>query len=135
MLPNQKKRRILILEDERQLAHAVHEAFIERGFTPTVVSTVRDGIQALENGGTDVIWLDHYLLGSENGVDFVVKLKTHPEWRGIPIFVVSNTASAANVSSYIQLGATNYYTKSDYDILQIIQDIEYTLDQKVPGAP
>jgi two-component system chemotaxis response regulator CheY len=135
MLSNEKKRRILILEDERQLAHAVEEAFVERGFTPTVVSTANEGIQVLENGGTDVIWLDHYLLGAENGVDFVVKLKTNPEWKSIPIFVVSNTASAANVSSYIQLGATNYYTKSDYDIMQIIHDIEYALDQKPPGTP
>ena len=135
MLLNQKKRRILILEDERQLAQAVQEAFVGRGFTPTVVSTVKAGIQILENKGTDVIWLDHYLLGSENGVDFVVKLKTHPEWRNIPIFVVSNTASTANVSSYIQLGVNNYYTKSDYDIMQIIHDIEYTLDQNSATAP
>lgn len=124
-------RKILVLEDERQLAKAVREAFGERGFEPIVVSTVDDGIKQLENlGKVDVIWLDHYLLGSGNGLDFVVQVKNHPEWKNIPIFVVSNTASTTNVRSYLQLGVSNYYTKSDFDINQIVNDIEYALEQK-----
>lgn len=127
----EQTRKILVLEDERQLAKAVREAFSERGFEPIVVSTVDDGIKQLENlGGVDVIWLDHYLLGSGNGLDFVVQVKNHPEWKNIPIFVVSNTASTTNVRSYLQLGVSNYYTKSDFDINQIVNDIEYALAQE-----
>jgi DNA-binding response OmpR family regulator len=126
-----QKRKILILEDERQLAKAVREAFTERGFDPIIVSTVDDGLKELRNLKTvDVIWLDHYLLGTGNGLDFVVELKNQPEWRTIPIFVVSNSSSSSNIRSYIQLGVSNYYTKADYDIHQIINDIEYALSQK-----
>ena len=124
------KRTILILEDERQLAKAVKDAFTERSFETIVVASVDDGIRQLENLKTvDVIWLDHYLLGAGDGLDFVIQLKNHPEWKKIPIFVVSNTASTTNIRSYIQLGVTNYYTKADYDISQIINDIEYSLTQ------
>lgn len=130
-MEEKQKRTILVLEDERQLARAVREAFTERGFNPIIVSTVEDGIKELKNlGHVDVIWLDHYLLGSGNGLDFVVELKNNPDWRSIPIFVVSNTASTNNIRSYIQLGVTNYYTKADYDINQIINDIEYAFEQK-----
>ena len=130
-MEEKQKRTILVLEDERQLARAVREAFTERGFNPIIVSTVEDGLKELRNlGHVDVIWLDHYLLGSGNGLDFVVELKNNPEWRTIPIFVVSNTASTNNIRSYIQLGVTNYYTKADYDINQIINDIEYAFEQK-----
>ncbi len=133
-MEEKKKLKILILEDERQLAKAVREAFTERGFDPVIVSTVEDGLKELKNlKHVDVIWLDHYLLGTGNGLDFVVELKNHPEWREIPIFVVSNTASSTNIRSYIQLGVSNYYTKADYDIHQIINDIEYALSQK--GEP
>lgn len=133
-MEEKKHRTILVLEDERQLSRAVHEAFTERGFEPIIVSTVEDGIHQLENlRHVDVIWLDHYLLGTGNGLDFVVQLKNHAEWNKIPIFVVSNTASSGNIRSYIQLGVNNYYTKADYDINQIINDIEYTL-KKGGGA-
>lgn len=126
-----QKRTILILEDERQLAKAVHDAFAMRGFEPTVVSNVDDGVKHLQNvKHVDVIWLDHYLLGAGNGLDFVVTLKNNNEWKGIPIFVVSNTASTTNIRSYIELGVSNYYTKADYDIHQIIDDIEYSLEKR-----
>lgn len=130
IMEEKKKRTILILEDERQLAKAVREAFSDRNFDPVIVSTVDDGLKELKNlSHVDVIWLDHYLLGSGNGLDFVVEIKNHPEWRNIPIFVVSNTSSTTNIRSYIQLGVSNYYTKADYDIGQIITDIEYSLSQ------
>jgi DNA-binding response OmpR family regulator len=122
-------RTILVLEDERQLAMAVREAFTERGFTPIIVSNIEEGLKQLENlGHVDVIWLDHYLLGTGNGLDFVVKVKNQKEWTDIPVFMVSNTASSTNIRSYLQLGVNNYYTKADYDINQIITDIEYTLN-------
>ena len=126
-----KRPKILVLEDERQLAKAVRDAFTERGFETIVVSTAEDGIKELKNlSKVDVIWLDHYLLGTQNGLDFVVQLKGNPEWQAIPIFVVSNTASSTNIRSYIQLGVSNYYTKADYDINQIINDIEYSLKEQ-----
>ena len=134
-MEDKKHRTILVLEDERQLSRAVHEAFTERGFEPIIVSTVEDGIRQLENlHHVDVIWLDHYLLGTGNGLDFVVQLKNHAEWQKIPIFVVSNTASSGNIRSYIQLGVNNYYTKADYDINQIINDIEYTLNKGIRAS-
>src|SRR3989338_4990147 len=129
--PITPKRTILILEDERQLAKAIREAFIERGYNPIVVATVEEGVRQLENlQRIDVVWLDHYLLGVENGIDFVVQMKSRPNWKEIPIFVVSNTASSTNIRSYLELGVSNYYTKADYDINQIINDIGYVLDKK-----
>jgi len=126
--PQTQKYTILILEDDPQLAGAVRDALVERGFIPIVVATVEDGIQTLKSTQkVDAIWLDHYLLGTGNGVDFVTEVKNHSEWKDIPIFVVSNTASAPNIRSYLELGIENFYTKADHDIMQIIGDIETLL--------
>ena len=131
-MPEEPKRTILILEDERQLAKAIRESFTERGYNAIVVATVEDGVKQLENlKHVDVVWLDHYLLGTENGLDFVVKMKGREEWKKIPIFVVSNTASTTHIRSYLELGIANYYTKADYDIQQIINDIDYVLNNKL----
>ena len=127
---------ILVLEDERQIARAIGAALTERGFRTIVVSTVADGLRSLaQEKKIDVIWLDHYLLGAENGLDFVIKLKNHKEWRQIPVFVVSNDTSSSNIHSYMQIGVTNYYTKADYDISQIIADIEYAITSGGNNSP
>lgn len=46
------------------------------------------------------------------------------KWKDVPIFVVSNTASADKVQSYLQLGVNKYYTKADYRLDDIIKDIK-----------
>lgn len=126
----QAKRIVLVLEDEKQLAKAVREAFTQRGYAPIIVATAEEGIKELEkNPKIDVVWLDHYLLGAESGLDFVVQMRGRPEWKAIPIFVVSNTASTTNIHSYLELGVANYYTKADYDINQIINDMDFVLEK------
>lgn len=127
--PNTKKT-ILVVEDEKQLASAVKDALSAHGFSVVVSASADDAMEQLKNlGSVDAIWLDHYLMGSSNGLDFVVQVKSNPDWNETPIFIVSNTASQQNVHSYIRLGVTNYYTKADYDIGQIISDLKYTLNR------
>lgn len=75
----------------------------------------------------DIIWLDHYLLGKENGLDFVAKIKEDESWKKIPIFIVSNTASQEKVASYMQLGIEKYYVKANYRLDDIIEDIKNSL--------
>lgn len=124
------KKTILVVEDERQLANAVRDALTLHNFNVIVVNSADDALTQLKNLNTvDAIWLDHYLMGSANGLDFVIQIKSHPVWSTIPVFIVSNTASQQNVHSYIRLGVTNYYTKADYDIGQIINDLKYTLEK------
>ena len=130
-MAEKQKHTILILEDDQPLTRALSDALVKNGFAVFTAATVEGGIKKLEHTKhIDVIWLDHYLLGTENGIDFVVKVKNHPEWKSIPIFVVSNTASAPSIRSYLELGVSNFYTKSDYDMTQIISDIEATLEKE-----
>lgn len=126
---------VLVVEDERQLANAVKEALAVHDFNVVMARTAEEGIAQLKNLKTvDAIWLDHYLMGTSNGLDFVIQIKSDPEWSKIPVFIVSNTASQQNVHSYIRLGVTNYYTKADYDIGQIINDLKFTLDKNEHSA-
>jgi len=80
-------------------------------------------------GNIDAIWLDHYLLGKETGLDFVAKIKAQDgKWKNIPIFVVSNTASSSNVHSYMRLGVSKYYVKAEHRLDEIINEIKLFLD-------
>ena len=122
---------ILVIEDEKPLAGAIKIKLESGGFGVTTARSVDQAIGYLEDLGTvDVIWLDHYLLGQENGLDFITKLKAHGgKWAQIPIFVVSNTASDGNVQSYIRFGVNKYYIKAEHRLDEIINDIKDFLDQ------
>lgn len=116
----------LIIEDERPLLEAVKQKMELNGFDVITSRTAKQALGYLEDlKKVDVIWLDHYLLGRETGLDFVVKLKNpKSKWRKVPVFVVSNTASPEKVDAYLRLGVDKYYTKSDYRLDQMIKDIK-----------
>ena len=124
------KKTILVIEDEQPLVNAVKTKLEKSGFEVTSARTVAQAVHYLDDGGrADAIWLDHYLLGKENGLDFVTKLKAHNgRWSSIPVFVVSNTASPDKVQSYIRFGVKKYYVKSEHRLDEIIGDITHYLE-------
>ena len=125
-----KDKTILVIEDERPLLEAIKTKLEKNGFEVTTARTVEQALNYLEDlERVDVIWLDHYLLGKEDGLDFVAKIKSHDgKWKHIPIFVVSNTASADKVQSYIQLGISKYFVKAEHRLDRIISEIKLFLD-------
>lgn len=116
--------RILIVEDDKVLLRAIEKKIAINNFTLLSCDNVPDAIEIIKNDNVDVIWLDHYLVGQESGLDLVTFLKKdNGPWKNIPVFIVSNTASPEKVKAYIRLGVEKYYTKSDTTLKEIIEDI------------
>ena len=119
---------ILIVEDELPLQKAIRIKLEKSGFEVVTARSVDQAFNHLRDvEGIDAIWLDHYLLGKGTGLDFVARIKQHPDFKNIPVFIVSNTATPDKAKSYMHLGAEKYYMKSDYRLDQIVDDIKKNL--------
>ena len=120
---------ILVVEDELPLLEAITVKLGLSGFAPVAARTVEQALAYLEDiKDVKAIWLDHYLIGKENGLDFISKIKEeNSAWKNIPIFVVSNTAGDDKKHAYLNLGANKFYTKSNFRLDQIIDDIKKAL--------
>ncbi len=116
---------ILAVEDEQPLLEAIKAKLEKSGFSVVTARTVEQAKNhLLDIGKIDVIWLDHYLLGKENGLDFVAWCKKDgSQFKKIPIFVISNTASADKVQTYLKLGVNKYYVKAEKRLEEIIGEI------------
>lgn len=121
---------ILVIEDERPLIEAIKMKLENNGFTVITARTVEQALNYLEDvENIEAIWLDHYLLGKEDGLDLVSKIKQDgAKWKKLPIFVVSNTATPDKIQSYIQLGISKYYVKAEHRLDGIINEIKLFLD-------
>ncbi|OGE85129.1 MAG: hypothetical protein A3J48_03070 [Candidatus Doudnabacteria bacterium RIFCSPHIGHO2_02_FULL_46_11] len=129
-MPDKSNYVALVVEDERPLAQVIQKKMEKSGFETVLARSVDQALGYMEDlPKIDVIWLDHYLIGEGTGLDFVEKLKHNTKWKAIPIFVVSNTATQAKVHSYIDLGVTKYYTKSDARLDQIVTEINKVLQK------
>lgn len=129
---NPQQKTILILEDEKPLYEVIKSKFELEGLSVVTARSVTQALDYLENGvKIDLVWLDHYLFGKENGLDFVAKLKRRGStWKNLPIFVVSNTVAPEKVKVYLKLGVEKCYTKVDFRLDRIISDIKNFLERK-----
>lgn len=121
-----EKRSILVVEDEKPLLDVVKAKIEKCGCSVITARSVEQAEDYLEQGvKIDAIWLDHYLLGKETGLDLVSRIKVEgSKWKSIPVFVISNTASEDKVKHYLALGIEKYYTKSNYKLDEILSDIK-----------
>ena len=117
------KKTVLVVEDDKALLGAIRSKLETKDIITFGAVSVAQALELMVKEKIDAIWLDHYLLGKENGLDFVAKVKLNNSWKSIPIFLVSNSTTLDKVSSYLALGVNRYYTKSDFKLEQIITDI------------
>ncbi len=145
-----KKKTILVLEDERPLLEAITAKLQKSGFGVTTARSVEQAFNAKLDGNgegvltvdslaraiqyleeleqIDAVWLDHSLLGDEDGLDFVKKFKGNGgEWKKIPVFVVSNNENNTTVKAYMSAGVSKYYIKSNHRLDEIVKDIDRSL--------
>jgi two-component system phosphate regulon response regulator PhoB len=123
-----KDKTVLVVEDELPLAEAIKIKLERSGFGVVTARTSKQALNLLRDvPKVDAIWLDHYLLGQETGLDFVVEIKKDKRWRNIPILVVSNSGSGDKVQSYLRLGVEKYYVKSNYRLSDIISEIKESI--------
>jgi len=121
---------LLVIEDEQPLLEAIRLKLGHSGFEVVTARSVEQAFGYLQDGvKIDAVWLDHYLLGKETGLDFVAKIKEDAQLRSLPIFIVSNSGAPDKKQSYLRLGAVKYYVKSDHRLDGIIGDIQAHLKQ------
>ena len=144
---SEKIKTVLVIEDERPLLNAISSKLEKSGFDVISARSVEQafnpkldkkgiGLVTIENieqallhleglERVDAVWLDHHLVGNEDGLAFVKKFKANGgKWNKIPVFVVSNAASPKTVKSYLASGVSKYYIKSDHRLDEIIADIQ-----------
>ncbi|HPI40598.1 MAG TPA: response regulator transcription factor [Pseudobdellovibrionaceae bacterium] len=102
--------KIVIVEDEVQLAKTLHSFFLEHGYEVTTLSNYEDLKQSLnqKNLITDIVILDR-MLGLEDGASLIPKIKTEiPQCRVLVLSAINTAIERANV---LDLGADDYMGK------------------------
>ena len=103
----QQPPRVLIVEDELDIAALVELLLTRAGYEVTVVSTGEEGLAEFEGTGADLILLDLRLPGM-NGWEVCRRVR---ETSQVPIIVVSAHIRPRDLDASTSLGADDYVTK------------------------
>lgn len=120
------KKRILIVEDEKPMAKVLKMKLEHSGFEAETAGDGKEAMGFVEAGPFDLILLD-LVMPNMDGFSFLTSLRK----RNIqtPVIVSSNLSQAEDVSRAKELGAVDYFVKSDISITEVVERITRILNE------
>jgi two-component system, OmpR family, response regulator VicR len=116
-------KKILFIEDEPTLQKELEEILNQENFQ--ILSSF-DGTQGLEMAKKekpDLILLD-LILPKKDGFEVLKELKADDKLKGIPVIILSNLEGTGDVEKALELGATTYLVKANYELNDVIAKIK-----------
>lgn len=123
-MPDEQKPTILIVEDDKFLLKLLETKFQKEGFS---VLTAENGIQAMEilkAGRLPTLILLDLILPEKNGFEVLAEIKASPETHDIPVLIISNLGQDTDISRGKELGAIEYFVKSDISVNDLVKHIK-----------
>lgn len=116
-----RKIKILIAEDERAIAGALELKLKSSGFETVVAYNGQDALDFLLSDKFDLMILD-LIMPKLGGFDILAKAKE----KGIktPIMVNSNLSQTKDTIKAKELGAVDFFVKSDTPLSEIVEKIK-----------
>lgn len=113
-------KKILIIEDERQIADILSTKLNQSGFLARAVFDGREGLKALEGEPFDLILLD-ILMPTLDGWEFLRQIRA----KGIetPVVILSNLSQTEDKEKGKALGAVGFLVKSDVGLEELAEKI------------
>lgn len=105
-----KKSKILIIEDEKDIAELVQYNLEREGFQVAAIHNGEDAIDLLQRETPELIILDLMLPGID-GLETCRLIKQDPRSQNIPVIFLTAKSEESDIVVGLQLGADDYITK------------------------
>ena len=117
---------ILFIEDESALQKTFGEILRREGYEMISALDGETGLKLCKTQKPDLIIL-HLILPKLHGFEILKKVKADEEIKDIPIIVLTNLETMADVEKAIELGAMTYLVKANYSLEEVINKVKKAL--------
>lgn len=113
---------ILIVEDEKPLAHALELKLKGEGFTTLVVTNGQEALDAIKQQHYHVMLLD-LMMPTMDGFQVLQQIQSL-EHKPDTVFVLSNLSQHEDEERVLSLGAKKFFIKSDTPLSTIVDEVK-----------
>ncbi len=128
--PSGGREHVLLVDDEEKVLSAVTRQLQSKGYTVTACTTVADALEAVRQGGVDLV-LSDYTMPSATGVELAAMM--HEVRPGLAVVLSSGRGAPVEVSRLPQLGVAGFVMKPA-TATELGQVIRAALDERT-GDP
>lgn len=119
-----EKKRILIIEDEKPLSHALDLKLSHEGFEVIATDSGEAGLDFLSKESFDLVLTDLIIPGLDG---FKVLETIQQKKMKIPVIVMTNLNQEEDKTRAFDLGATGFFVKSNSTISEIVESVKKTI--------
>jgi two-component system alkaline phosphatase synthesis response regulator PhoP len=109
-MPSPTPKKILIVEDEPDIAQLVKLYLEKDGFRPTIAKTGVEGLKLVKAERPDMVILD-LMLPEMDGLEICKRIRTSLDTALLPIMMLTAKAEESDTIIGLELGADDYVTK------------------------
>ncbi|MDX2077582.1 MAG: response regulator [bacterium] len=102
--------KVLILEEEEQVAHAIKSVLEQAGFFAIWAANLTQALTLVEHNMPDIILME-LMLSEGNGINLIQFVRKHAKGANVPIVVVSGSTGGYQMGQAIDAGADMVLTK------------------------
>lgn len=103
--------RVLMVEDEDDIAFIVRFLLERNGFTVEHAADGRLALERIRGGDAPDLVLMDLMLPYHDGLDLVERLRAQAGWATVPVLMLTAKAREADIVRALELGADDYVTK------------------------
>lgn len=118
-----KKKKVLIVEDEPDILDLLADSFEKEGFATLKADTAEKGIKIALQKKADFILLD-ILLPKMDGLTMLKKLRKNTWGKSVPVIILSNVTDQQKVSQAMELGVYDYIVKTNLVLSDLINQVK-----------
>ncbi len=104
---------VLIVDDSAAIRKILQRMLGQSGFPLGIVLEAGDGVEALEkmkNQSVNLV-LSDINMPNMDGIQLLSELKANPEYRHVPVIMITTEGGESKVMEAVQLGAAGYVRK------------------------
>lgn len=124
-MPNQT---IALIEDDQTLSKFMYEELTEAGFTVEQAFDGEAGLALIQSKKPALVLLD-IVMPKKSGIEVLEAIKQDPITKAIPVIIISANSSDEVIKKGLQLGAADYFVKSQHAVGEIVDMVKKFLTQ------
>lgn len=122
MTGSKKRKRILIVEDDRVLADMLQKSLEREGFLVRIAENGEEGIRSVREEGTPDLLLIDIDMPKMDGIIMLGTLRK--AGMKAPAMILTNMGEVEHVADAAESGALEYLVKADWELDEIVAKIK-----------
>jgi DNA-binding response OmpR family regulator len=126
----EKKKLLLVVEDEISLAQALEKKFSSENFEVLIAKDGEEGLAVALEMHPEIILLD-IIMPKVDGITVLKKLREDSWGSTVPVIMLTNLSDAEKVAEATESGVYDYLVKSDWKIEDIVKKVNEKLSTTI----